>query len=145
MIDLSPQSRQQFSLAQLAPDLTPLLDIIFIVLVFLLLTANMRLVSLPMDLPGNDSVSEQLPADPLTISLPVEGPYQWGLGDKGYSDRAEFEQALLAQLRENPERPVALASDRDVPVQRMLDLLALLQSQGVAVAEIALQPRGANR
>nr|WP_284500078.1 biopolymer transporter ExbD [Microbulbifer sp. GX H0434] len=127
----------------MAPDLTPLLDIIFIVLVFLLLTANMRLVSLPMALPGNDSVSEQLPADPLTVSLPAGGPYQWGLGDRGFSDRGEFERALLAELREARQRPVALASDRDVPVQRMLDLFALLQKEGVAVAEIALQPGGA--
>lgn len=143
MIDISRQSRQDFSFAQLAPDLTPLLDIIFIVLVFLLLTANMRLVSLPMELPGSDTVTRQLPVDPLTISLTAGGELPWGLGDRGYAGRSEFERALLQQLKENPRRPVALASDREVPVQRMLDLFALLQSRGVAVAEIALQPEGA--
>jgi biopolymer transport protein ExbD len=144
VINITRQARQDFSLAQLAPDLTPLLDIIFIVLVFLLLTANTRLTSLPMELPGNERVTVQLPADPLTISLPASGPYQWGLGEKGFAGRAEFEQALLAELRAAPERPVALASDRDVPVQRMLDLFALLQQQGVEVAEIALQPASSN-
>lgn len=145
MIDISRNHpRGEFSPAQLAPDLTPLLDIIFIVLVFLLLTANMRLVSLPLELPGGD-VAEQLPADPLAISLPVQGPYLWGIGEKGYTGRAEFERALLAELRANPQRPVALASDRDVPVQRMLDLFAFLHKEGVAVAEIALRPGRSNQ
>ncbi len=38
----------------LAPDLTPLLDIIFIVMVFLLLTASVKLESLEVELPSSD-------------------------------------------------------------------------------------------
>ena len=140
MISINPPSRREFSLANLAPDLTPLLDIIFIVLVFLLLTTNIRLASLPRDLPASEHVSAAMPADPLTISLSDRGPDLWGLGDRGYTDQDVFERALIAELVANPERPVALASDRNVPVQRMLDLFALLQKQGVDVAEIALQP-----
>ena len=144
MININPPSKREFSLANLAPDLTPLLDIIFIVLVFLLLTANMRLASLPMDLPASEHVAAAMPADPITISLSSRGPDLWGIGDRGYSSQAEFERALMAALVASPERPVALASDRNVPVQRMLDLFALLQKQGVEVAEIALQPRASD-
>ncbi|WOX04540.1 ExbD/TolR family protein [Microbulbifer pacificus] len=144
MISINPAGRGEFSLANLAPDLTPLLDIIFIVLVFLLLTANMRLASLPMDLPASEHVAAVLPVDPLTVSLSNRGPDLWGIDDRRYRSQAEFEQALVAALAAAPERPVALASDRNVPVQRMLDLLALLQKRGVEVAEIALQPGAAH-
>lgn len=132
--------KRAFSLANLAPDLTPLLDIIFIVLVFLLLTANMRIASLPMDLPATEHATSTMPTDPLTISLSQDTKNSWGVESKGYSNQVDFERALVAALAAEPERPVALASDRDVPVQRMLDLFALLQEQGVEVAEIALQP-----
>ncbi|WGL16095.1 biopolymer transporter ExbD [Microbulbifer bruguierae] len=145
MININPPNRREFSLANLAPDLTPLLDIIFIVLVFLLLTANMRLTSLPMDLPASEHTAAAMPSDPLTVSLSNRGPDLWGIDDRGYSNQGEFEQALMAALLANPQRPVALASDRNVPVQRMLDLLALLQKEGVDVAEIALQPDSANQ
>ncbi|WP_051687175.1 biopolymer transporter ExbD [Microbulbifer sp. HZ11] len=140
MININPPDRREYSLANLTPDLTPLLDIIFIVLVFLLLTANVRLSSLPMDLPASEYTTAILPADPITVSLTNHGPNLWGIGDRGYSNQTEFEQALLAALAAEPARPVALASDRNVPVQRMLDLFALLQKQGVDVAEIAMQP-----
>ena len=143
MIKLNPPNKREFSLANLAPDLTPLLDIIFIVLVFMLLTANMRLASLPMDLPASEHAAATMPSDPMTISLSNHGPDLWGIDDRGYASQGEFEQALMAALVANPERPVALASDRNVPVQRMLDLFALLQKQGVEVAEIALQPHAA--
>ncbi|NMT93171.1 biopolymer transporter ExbD, partial [Vibrio alginolyticus] len=39
----------------LTPDLTPLLDIIFIVMVFLMLTAAVKLDSLDVALPSSDS------------------------------------------------------------------------------------------
>ncbi|MEP8024321.1 biopolymer transporter ExbD, partial [Vibrio parahaemolyticus] len=39
----------------LTPDLTPLLDIIFIVMVFLMLTAAVKLDSLDVALPSTDS------------------------------------------------------------------------------------------
>ncbi|MCK7596290.1 biopolymer transporter ExbD [Microbulbifer sp. CAU 1566] len=143
MININPPSKRDFSLANLAPDLTPLLDIIFIVLVFLLLTANVRLTSLPMDLPASERASAAMPSNPLTISLSNRGPDLWGIEDRGYSNQNAFEQALMAALVAGPERPVALASDRNVPVQRMLDLFALLQQQGIEVAEIALQPDAA--
>lgn len=140
MININPAREREFSLTNLAPDLTPLLDIIFIVLVFLLLTANMRIASLPMDLPASKHTAAAMPADPLTLSLSNRGPDLWGINDRGYSNQREFEQALMAALAAEPARPVALASDRNVPVQRMLDLFALLQKLGVEVAEIALQP-----
>ncbi|MCA0899527.1 ExbD/TolR family protein [Microbulbifer agarilyticus] len=139
MIRISPENSRQFSMANLAPDLTPLLDIIFIVLVFLLLTANTRLASLPMDLPASEHAAA-MPAHPLTISLSNDGPELWGIDGKGFRTHAEFEHSLMILLAAEPDRPVALASDRNVPVQRMLDLFALLQKQGVEVAEIALQP-----
>lgn len=140
MININPPNKREFSLANLVPDLTPLLDIIFIVLVFLLLTANMRLASLPMDLPASEHVAVTMPADPIIISLSNHSPNLWGIGDRGFKSQAEFEQTLLAALLAEPDRRVALASDRNVPVQRMLDLFALLQKQGVEVAEIAMQP-----
>ncbi|MBY6210268.1 ExbD/TolR family protein [Microbulbifer agarilyticus] len=144
MIRVSPENSRQFSMANLAPDLTPLLDIIFIVLVFLLLTANMRLASLPMDLPASEHAAAAMPAHPLTISLSNDGPELWGIDGEGFRTQAEFERSLMILLAAEPDRSVALASDRNVPVQRMLDLFALLQKQGVEVAEIALQPHTAS-
>ncbi|MCQ3828904.1 biopolymer transporter ExbD [Microbulbifer elongatus] len=141
MIRVSPPNNRVFSLAGLAPDLTPLLDIIFIVLVFLLLTANLRLTALPMELPASEHATGVMAAEPITVSLSNHPPDLWGIGDRGYSNQKAFERALISTLNLEPERPVALASDRNVPVQRMLDVFALLQKQGVEVAEIAMQPQ----
>ena len=56
------------------PDLTALLDVIFILLVFLLLTANSVPKVLEVVLPAEDS-SQSLPVQmntPVTITLPAE-------------------------------------------------------------------------
>ncbi|MEF1291304.1 ExbD/TolR family protein, partial [Vibrio sp. M260118] len=54
----------------LTPDLTPLLDIIFIVMVFLMLTAAVKLDSLEVDLPTTDSqVVSEVDTKSLTINI----------------------------------------------------------------------------
>ncbi len=63
----TPHSSQTQSLA---PDLTPLLDIIFIVMVFLLLTASVKLESLEVELPSSDikNVSE-VHKDSISVNI----------------------------------------------------------------------------
>ena len=50
-------------------ELTPLIDIIFIVVVFLLLTANHRLLSLPVDIPDTDQTVSELEAGPQRLLI----------------------------------------------------------------------------
>lgn len=63
----------------LLPDLTPLLDVIFIVLVFFMLTAQTPLLELPLQLPQN----EALPAvsagksERLQIQLTADGHWHF--------------------------------------------------------------------
>ena len=46
--------------SSITPDLTPLLDIIFIVMVFLMLTASVKLSSLEVQLPSTESGETKL-------------------------------------------------------------------------------------
>ncbi len=73
----------------MAPDLTPLLDIIFIVMVFLLLTATVKIKSLDVDLPQTATKTLQTTqADPITINLVANAPH-WALqGEKSMTGTA---------------------------------------------------------
>jgi len=57
-------------------DLTPLIDIIFIVLVFLLLTANPKLLSLPIEVPDISATTLSPQAQTqLTVSVLPQAPF----------------------------------------------------------------------
>lgn len=123
----------------LKPDLTPLLDIIFIVMVFLLLTASVKLQSLDVDLPTADtSSSAEVDKDSLSINLLAEEPH-WALQGKEYENWDSFTAELLKQVAENPKLPVVIGSDKSVEVQYMIKLFAFLQDNDIKATQVLMK------
>lgn len=120
------------------PDLTPLLDIIFIVMVFLLLTATVKLQSLEVSLPSAETESiSDVESKSLTVNILEEAPY-WGLDGKSYSSWEDFTQALLTQVNLKPEFQVVIASDKSAEIQHMVKLLAFLQDNKIKATQILM-------
>ena len=124
----------------LTPDITPLLDIIFIVLVFLLLTANIPLQSLAVDLPKTDSEALGAITDTKAITINMlTGTPAWAIQGKEYEDWTQFKPALTEQLAALKEQDLILASDKDVTVDSMLKLLAFLQEHDITATQILME------
>ncbi|MFH7565136.1 ExbD/TolR family protein [Oceanimonas smirnovii] len=124
----------------MTPDITPLLDIIFIVLVFLLLTANIPLQSLEVDLPKTDSeaLSAVLDEKSITINL-LAGSPAWALQGEKYEDWATFRPVLESQVEALKKADLILASDGAVTVDNMMKLLAFLQEHEIQATEILME------
>ncbi|RTE66315.1 biopolymer transporter ExbD [Amphritea opalescens] len=121
-------------------ELTPLIDIIFIVVVFLLLTANTRLLSLPVDIPDSDSEisQDESPITPLTISLLNESP-AYAIGEQRFDEWSAFKSALLINIADDKERPLSIAAAHDADVEPLLKLLALLNEQQITNTHILME------
>lgn len=122
-------------------DLTPLIDIIFIVLVFLLLTANTQLLSLPIEVPTatDAKLSELSQEKHITVNVLVTAPY-WALDGKTFSQFNDFEAAFIAAFNANPSAKVVIAADKSAPVQPLMTLLAALQRQQITNTQIIMEP-----
>ncbi|MCK8044529.1 biopolymer transporter ExbD [Shewanella sp. 1CM18E] len=130
------ESSQNFGL-----DLTPLIDIIFIVLVFLLLTANTQLLSLPVDVPTEaDSNLSALSQDQhIAINVLQTEPH-WALDGQSYNDFGAFEAAFTQAFKENPKAKVIIAADKTAPVQPLMTVLAAMQRQNITNTQILMEP-----
>lgn len=126
--------------ANLLPDLTPLLDVIFIVLVFFLLTAQTPLMQLAVHLPQS---REALPAavassdERMRVQLDAAG--NWQLNGAAQVDFATLRSALSQAFSAADQPGLDLALDRQAPLSAFLDLMALLQQQGVQDSRILLE------
>ncbi|WP_067861883.1 ExbD/TolR family protein [Neptuniibacter marinus] len=131
---------QQKSQINSSLELTPLIDIIFIVVVFLLLTANTRLLSLPVDIPDSDSeiALHEESEKPLTISLLDKSPI-YAIGEDRFYEWAEFKQALLVNIADQKDRALSIAAARDSDVEPLLKLLALLNEQQITNTQILME------
>lgn len=129
---------QHNGLHDLMPDLTPMLDILFILLVFFMLTTGAILQSLGLALPS--SVAEDLPTvdaqKHIMIAIRSDG---YKIDNKSLSEFSQLREQLPSILDAKPEHQIIVAGDKHISIERLLEVLTYLQSQGIAVANILLQ------
>ncbi|ROP22295.1 ExbD/TolR family protein [Vibrio crassostreae] len=120
----------------LAPDLTPLLDIIFIVMVFLLLTASVKLESLEVELPSSDvkNVSE-VHKDSISVNILDHEPY-WAINGQEYIDWENVKIALLEETGSTDKKPIIIGADKAANVENLVKLLSFLQENGIPATQL---------
>ncbi|WP_373084042.1 ExbD/TolR family protein [Sneathiella sp.] len=138
MITLPSEDPHGGTLRDLVPDLTPMLDILFILLVFFLLTAGTVFRAIDLKLPS--SVEEELTLinEPKHIMLEIrEGSY--ALNGVPIDSFQELRNALRDTLAAKPGYELIVAGDRRIAIEDLLKVLTYLQSQGIAAANILMQ------
>lgn len=120
-------------------DLTALIDIIFIVLVFLLLTANSQLLSLPVDVPQTSSTIETVPAHKtLAINIMANEPF-WALDGERHDNWPQFLAAFTQAYNASPQATVVIAADKQAPIEPLMQLLAALQEKSISQTQIVMK------
>lgn len=122
----------------MAADLTALLDVLFIVLVFLLLSVavkvNVMEVSLPTVGDNNAPVIEQ---QPKVISLIYEqNKVKFALNDQPFST---LEHVIAALEHDLNSAPTFIAVDKQVPSEYLVQTLAALSQQNITIANILIE------
>ncbi len=114
-------------------ELTPLVDVLFMLIIFFVLTAVFSEPLLPVNLPG--ATGERVSGKSFTISIDREGDLF--SGDRALTREQAIERAL-ASFRE--EKRVIIAADREVPYGYVVSFLDALRSAGVDSAGLLVDP-----
>ena len=123
-----------------AADLTPLLDVVFIVLVFLLFTANVKTLSLPVDLPQATAQQAQSTEAPKTLTVSIlktETP--WAIGEQTFSSWELFTTALLEQVKATPNTTILIAGDKAAPLGDLVKLMMFLSEHKISAAQVLME------
>ncbi|HHC6581187.1 TPA: ExbD/TolR family protein [Vibrio parahaemolyticus] len=119
----------------LTPDLTPLLDIIFIVMVFLMLTAAVKLDSLDVALPSTDSQAvAEVDKQSITVNILKGEPY-WAINGQTYIDWENFTLALLEESK-STDKPIVIGAEKTANIQSLVQLLGFLQENGIQATQL---------
>ncbi|MCC3842679.1 biopolymer transporter ExbD [Vibrio parahaemolyticus] len=119
----------------LTPDLTPLLDIIFIVMVFLMLTAAVKLDSLDVALPSTDSQAvAEVDKQSITVNILKDEPY-WAINGQTYIDWENFTLALLEESK-STDKPIVIGAEKTANIQSLVQLLGFLKENGIQATQL---------
>lgn len=134
MINLDSQNSQ----SGLGADLTPLIDIIFIVMVFLMFSLNAKVHSLEFQLPtsGSSALHSVDKKPHLVIGIESQG---WYLDQQFYDTWQDFEQQLLIHLNSTPDQQISVAADQNLSLQKFMQVLALLRENDITDTQILME------
>jgi biopolymer transport protein TolR len=122
-------------------NMTPLIDVMLVLLVIFMLTAPLMTSSLKLNLPKAEGVKPQAPnPEAIRLTLLASGQLSWG---EDTIDLAQFKQRLTPLKGTDPE--VHLKADQAVPYGRVAEILGLLQQAGLhRIAFLADKPVNAS-
>ena len=110
-------------------NMTPLIDVMLVLLVIFMITAPLMTTSLKLDLPKAEGAR---PSDaPLFISVAIDAQGQLFVGDEAVGAAQLLERAREA-ARRDPMTEVQLRADSRVPYGRVAELIGLVQDAGLS-------------
>ncbi|RZL00400.1 MAG: biopolymer transporter ExbD [Rubrivivax sp.] len=109
-------------------NMTPLIDVMLVLLVIFMLTAPLMTSSLKLNLPKADAKQADTTPHSLMISLSADG--QTYLNDSIVTPPGLTAQAKEA-ARQSPDTEVQLRADEAVSYGRVAELIGLLQQAGL--------------
>ena len=119
-------------------NMTPLIDVMLVLLVIFMITAPLMTSSLKLDLPQTDAA--QPSGAPQFIAVAIDPQGRFYVGDVEV-DAAAFAARVAAAARKNPQTEVQLRADKSVPYGRVAELIGVVQKAGLSrigfVAEAA--------
>ena len=108
-------------------NVTPLVDVVLVLLVVLMVTATyLASRAIPVDLPRGKT--GEVTTAPLTVSLSAAGRLYV---DGAPASEAELRQKLVVARRTDPEVRAVIAADGAVPHRRVVGVIDLLRQEHV--------------
>lgn len=118
-------------------NVTPLVDVMLVLLVIFMLTVPVLTHSVKVDLPKTQKVNTAV--DPKTISVSVSGDGSVHWNGKPV-DQAKLEEALSEAAAQNPQPEIRLYGDRHAAYEEVVKVMATAQRAGIEKMGFVTQP-----
>jgi biopolymer transport protein ExbD len=117
-------------------NVTPMVDVMLVLLVIFMVTAPLLSVGVPLDLPKSKAAAITHPKKPVIVSLNRED--EVFIGDDKVA-RSDLEARLAGLAAEDPSRIVYVRGDRTVTYAALMDILGLVNRAGFGKVSLVAQ------
>lgn len=123
-----PQSDNEGAMSEI--NVTPLVDVMLVLVIILLITAPLLTQSVHVTLPKTAETTANITEQPLQLGIDAQGIIT--LNKQAIENLVALETILKNELVKNKEVAVHLYADQDVVYKKIAEVMATVQHAGIA-------------
>ena len=120
-------------------NVTPMVDVMLVLLVIFMVAAPLLTVGVPINLPKTSAAQVTQPQEPLVVSINAAG--ETFIGDT-LATGDELKTQLTSLASQDPGRIVYVRGDRAIQYGTLMDLLGLVNTAGFAKVSLLAEASG---
>ena len=109
-------------------NMTPLVDVMLVLLIIFIITVPVMKHAVPVDLPRASNEREVIKPETIRLSVTADGKYHWN--ESTIADE-ELEPRLRAEAQKDPQPDLHIRGDKDVRYERVAQAMSAAQRAGV--------------
>lgn len=121
-------------------NVTPMVDVMLVLLIIFMVTAPLLTVGVPLDLPKTQAESLNQPDEPLVVSVNAKGEIYL---QETPIDLASLAARLLAITENKPDTRIFVRGDQTINYGRVIEVLGTLNSAGFTHVALVTELPGA--
>jgi biopolymer transport protein ExbD len=138
MIKINNNNRKNI-IGDLLPDLTPLLDVVFMLIIFLILSINTTSFSLEVNLPEDkDNIAKEI-SDQDQIEIHLLSSNMWQINEEKFDNEQKFRNYLLNYYQKNKNKKIVIIADKNSTSQKLISILTFLKKENIQMADILVK------
>jgi len=118
-------------------NVTPMVDVMLVLLVIFMVTAPMMMQGLDVDLPKADAKAINSNQEELTLTLTKDGRYMLG---KDEIPKARLEEVISANEKLKTEKKILLHADNGLEYGEVVRVMSILKNAGVDNVGMVTEP-----
>ncbi|MGY4827220.1 ExbD/TolR family protein [Sphaerotilaceae bacterium SBD11-9] len=118
-------------------NMTPLIDVMLVLLVIFMITAPLMSASLKLDLPQTEAATASDVPDFIAVAIDPTG--QLYIAEQPVA-AAAFAERMAEAAKKNPQTEVQLRADKTVPYGQVAELIGVVQKAGLSRIGFVAEP-----
>jgi biopolymer transport protein ExbD len=120
-------------------NMTPLVDVMLVLLIIFLVTIPAMHHAVKIDLPHASSQPQDSKPAHVNLAVEADGTIVW---DDQKIDDATLAQRIAQAAKQSPQPELHLRADRKVPYERVADVMSAAQAGGLTKIGFVTEPKG---
>lgn len=118
-------------------NMTPLVDVMLVLLIIFIITVPVLTHSVKVDLPRADNTPNEVKPETINLAVNAEGKIFW---NETQITSDELNSRLLAEASKKPQPEVHIRGDKSVDYEHVINAMAAVQRAGILKLGFVTEP-----